>query len=101
MFTTLMPLATACWTRGIRPVPKIGCRMMPSYWPEVMTSWSWEYWVCGLSPPRRPWPAQLVGDAVEFGVDLSLEEEVRLLEGVIVGLCGAARFVVDHEHHEQ
>ena len=48
MFTTLIPLAIACWTSEIRPVPKIGCRMMPLYWPEVMTSWSWVYCVCGL-----------------------------------------------------
>ena len=26
----------------------MGCTMMPLYWPEVMTSCSCEYWVCGL-----------------------------------------------------
>jgi hypothetical protein len=34
---------------------------------------------------------ELVGDAVEFRVDLPLEEEVRLLEGVVVSLPGPAR----------
>ncbi len=48
MLTTLIPLPMACLTRLSRPVPKMGCTMMPSYWPELMTSCSWEYWVCGL-----------------------------------------------------
>ena len=48
MLTTLIPLAIAWETRVVRPVPKIGCTMMPLYWPELMTSCSWENCVCGL-----------------------------------------------------
>ena len=40
MLTTLIPLAIACLTVGISCGPKIGWRMIPSYWPEVIAVWS-------------------------------------------------------------
>ena len=42
--------------------------------------------------------AERVALAVELGLDLALEEEVRLLERVVVRLGGAAGLVVDGEH---
>ncbi len=45
--------------------------------------------------------ADRVGLAVELGLDLPVEEEVRLLERMVVDLRRAAGLVVDGEHREQ
>ena len=38
--------------------------------------------------------------AVELGLDLAVEDQVGLLEGVVVGLCRTVGLVVDREHRQ-
>ena len=53
MLPMWMPAAIACSAPGTSAGPYTGCRMMPSYFPEAIASWSCWVWVCGLRLPSK------------------------------------------------